>query len=357
VSVVALRSGDKTSKRARWHLLKAPLQDARAEGATRLSITVLVPTFRRPAHLRRCLLSLAAQDRPSDEVIVVVRQGDEETRRVLQQLGSRVLDVRCITVSVPGVVAALTAGLDAVGTDVVAITDDDVVAPSDWLARVESHFRSAPAVGAVGGRDRVHKGDRWLDGERREVGHVHWYGRVVGNHHLGAGPPRAVDILKGANMSLRMAALDGIRPDPHLLGHGAQAHFEVGLCLALARRKWTVLYDPSVKVHHYSAPRFDDDSRDRPTLRALADETHNQLYLLLRWLPVWRRPIVLAYALLIGYRRTPGLAVFAERLVRERSRDAITARFLAAERGRLRALRTALEERGPGPARWRRPGC
>jgi hypothetical protein len=172
---------------------------------------------------------------------------------------------------------------------------------------------------------------------------VRWYGRVIGNHHLGVGPPRAVDVLKGANMSVRSTALGGLRPDARLLGQGAQVHFEVGMCLALARRKWTVLYDPAVAVHHFPGPRFDEDARDGPSLAALANETHNEMYLLVRWLPLWRKPFALAYAMLVGYRRTPGLALLLERLARERT-TAVVPRFWAAERGRLKGIFTALEE-------------
>jgi cellulose synthase/poly-beta-1,6-N-acetylglucosamine synthase-like glycosyltransferase len=311
-----------------------------------LTITVLVPTFRRSKELDRCLQSLAAQERLPDEVVVVVREPDQETQRVLQDRPTGELGLRHVTVSAPGVVAALTVGLNSVRTDLVAITDDDVIAPRDWLTRVERHFRDDATVGAVGGRDWVHAGDGVLDGARREVGKVRWYGRVIGNHHLGVGDPRPVDVLKGANMSFRTRALDETRPDKSLKGQGAQVHFELGLCLALARRKWKILYDPSLAVHHYPASRFDEDARDAPSLRALAYAAHNELYLLLRWLPVWRKPFALAYALLVGSRRGPGVVILVERLARERNPAAVTARARAAQRGRVAAISTLLAQRG-----------
>jgi cellulose synthase/poly-beta-1,6-N-acetylglucosamine synthase-like glycosyltransferase len=313
-----------------------------ARGTTQLAITVLVPSFRRPDALRRCLESLTAQERAPEEVIVVVRQEDEETHRVIREQRTDGFNVRQTSVSVPGLVAALTAGLETVRTDVVAITDDDVVATPDWLARIEQHLRARPEIGAVGGRDWVHKDDGVLDGARREVGRVRWYGRVIGNHHLGEGPPRPVDVLKGANMSFRTRALGDLRPDARLLGQGAQVHSELGLCLAIAHRGWTILYDPALAVHHYPAERFDDDARDRPSTRALTHAAHNELYLLLRWLPLWRKPFALAYALLIGNRRAPGIVVFIERLVRERNIAPVAARFGAAQRGRVAAIFTAL---------------
>jgi glycosyltransferase involved in cell wall biosynthesis len=305
-----------------------------------MKIAVLVATFRRPSDLLRCLEGLAAQVRPADEVMVVVREEDAETRDALDG-GDAPLDVRRVDVSDPGVVAALIAGLDAVRADVVAVTDDDAVPADDWLARIEEHFGADPRVGAVGGRDWIHEGARVLDDGRPEVGRVRWYGRITGDHHLGVGPPRVVEVLKGVNMSFRVSALGDLRPDPLLQGHGAQVHFELGLCLAVSRRGWKVLYDPAVAVRHYPAQRFDEDTRGAPSYRAISHAAHNELYLLMRWLPAWRKPFALSYALLVGGSRgSPGFAILGLRLVRERDTAALVRRFWAAQRGRLSALAT-----------------
>jgi glycosyltransferase involved in cell wall biosynthesis len=307
-----------------------------------MSIAVVVPTFRRPDDLRRCLDALAVQVRAPDEVVVVLRREDEKSRRVIESRPAEPLRVRQVAVSETGVVAALTAGLDAVRSEIVAITDDDSVPAPDWLARLERHYLDDARVGAVGGRDWVHTGGRLLDGSAAQVGLVRWYGRIIGNHHLGVGPARAVDVLKGVNMSFRAGALDGLRPDGRLLGSGAQVHFELGLCLALIHRGWTIVYDPAVAVDHYPAARFDEDARDAPSRRALAHAAHNELYLLLRWLPAWRRPFAVGFAFVFGSRNAPGVAVLAERLLREGNAPAVLERFAAAQRGRLRAIATSL---------------
>ena len=44
-----------------------------------MKITVLIPTYRRPKDLGRCLEALQKQTRPADEVLVVVRNTDAET--------------------------------------------------------------------------------------------------------------------------------------------------------------------------------------------------------------------------------------------------------------------------------------
>ncbi|NTX23610.1 glycosyltransferase family 2 protein, partial [Burkholderia cepacia] len=48
-----------------------------------MKISVLVPTYRRPADLARCLLALQRQQRLPDEVIVVARPEDDATHERL----------------------------------------------------------------------------------------------------------------------------------------------------------------------------------------------------------------------------------------------------------------------------------
>ena len=56
-----------------------------------LSISVMVPTYRRPADLKRCLDALRAQARPADEVLVVARPEDDATHRALESVfGQRI---------------------------------------------------------------------------------------------------------------------------------------------------------------------------------------------------------------------------------------------------------------------------
>jgi GT2 family glycosyltransferase len=249
-----------------------------------------------------------------------------------------------VKVDVPGVVAALRAGLEAASGEIVAITDDDAAPWPDWIERLEAHYR-APSVGGVGGPDRLPDDRGRTFDPRTPVGRVRPYGRVVGNHHLGAGPPRAVDVLKGVNLSMRRHAVPESALDARLRGDGAQVHWELALCLALRGAGWTLVYDPAVGVDHFPARRFGVDQRERRPLRALADEVHNQTYALLRWLPPWQKPLALASGLLVGTRRAPGLLMFLERLPREADRRALGRRLRVALRARCAGLRTALRTR------------
>ncbi|MEL6163750.1 MAG: glycosyltransferase family 2 protein, partial [Cyanobacteria bacterium J06628_3] len=222
-----------------------------------MSIAVIIPTYRRSQDLARCLEALQNLTRPADEVIVVVRDTDTQTWSFLQTFDTKNLPLRTATVTVTGVVAAMNAGLDEASTDIVAFTDDDAAPHPDWLARIESHYLADDCVGGVGGRDWVYHGSDLEDGNSRTVGQVSWFGRVVGNHHIGAGEAREVDVLKGVNMSFRRAAIQDWHFDGRMKGTGAQVHFELAFSLKLKRAGWKLIYDPQVAVNHYPAKRFD----------------------------------------------------------------------------------------------------
>ena len=275
-----------------------------------MTVTVLVPTFRRPVDLARCLRALSAQTRPAAQIVVVRRAGDEETEAMLRDWPAAGMVVETVVVDVPGVVAAMNAGLVAARGEIVALTDDDAAPRPDWLAKIEAHFAADPTVGGVGGRDFLPP--EMLHGapDAAVVGMVQWHGRVVGGHHLGAGPARRVHVLKGVNSAYRAAALQPVGFDTRLRGAGAQVHWELSLGLALRRAGWKLVYDPAVAVDHFPAPRADTDSLHRGRFHAAALENmvYNETVVLSGHLPPVRRAVYWVWAILVGTRDAPGLA-------------------------------------------------
>lgn len=282
-----------------------------------MNITVLIPTYRRSQDLARCLEALRKQNRPADQVLLIVRDTDAETWTLLKSLSLDVLPLHTVTVRIPGQVAALNAGLDAAQGDIIAITDDDAAPHADWLERIESHFISDDRVGGVGGRDWVYHGTELEDGTRQVVGRVQWFGRAVGDHHLGVGEPREVDIFKGANMSFRQSAIANLRFDNRLRGTGAQPHNDMAFSLAVKRAGWKLIYDPKVAIDHYPAQRFDENQRYKFNDIAFVNQVHNETLVLLEHLPSARRRVFLIWAIVLGTRDAPGFLQWLRFLPRE----------------------------------------
>lgn len=305
-----------------------------------MTISVLVPTYRRPDDLERCLAGIAAQIRPADQVVAVAREDDQPTWRVLRAWQDR-LPLQTVSVSEPGVVHALNMGVEAVVGELVAITDDDAVPRPDWLARIELSFAADPKIAGVGGRDWVHNGPEVDAGQRRLVGRVMWFGRVVGNHHLGVGLPRDVDILKGVNGAYRTELLRCLRLDARLRGQGAQVHWEVALGLELQRRGWRLVYDPEIAVDHYPAARADIDQRGQFVSEATFNSAYNLYWALATHMITGpRRSAALLWQRWIGTPLEPGR--IRHLIARLRGRSEVVARARAASAGRQAALRDAV---------------
>lgn len=231
---------------------------------------------------------------------MVVRDTDAETWQFLAQRKADNLPLHTVKVTQPGVVAALNAGLAAVEGDIVSITDDDAAPYPDWLERIAAYFTCDSRLGGLGGRDWIHHGSKLEDESRLVVGQLQWFGRVIGNHHLGVGEPREVDILKGVNMSFRTQAIGQLRFDERMRGTGAQVHFEMAFTLTLKRAGWKIIYDPNVAVDHYPAQRFDEDQRNNFNEIAFINLVHNETLVLLEHLPFIRRIVFLLWAVFVG---------------------------------------------------------
>jgi cellulose synthase/poly-beta-1,6-N-acetylglucosamine synthase-like glycosyltransferase len=283
--------------------------------------------------LLRCLQALGQQSRRADQLVVVVRAGDQDSRLIL---ASHELQSQCMCVVVvkpEGVVAALNAGLEHVNADVVAFTDDDAAPRPEWLECIERHFAADATLGGLGGRDWIYQRGAPENGCEKVVGRISWYGRAVGNHHLGTGMPREVDTLKGVNMSFRTEALRGIRFDSRLRGSGAQVGNELGVSLAVKKRGWKLIYDPQLAVDHFPSVRHDEDKRNTFSSIAIRNAAFNESLLLSEYLALPQSVLFLLWALLVGTRGTPGVVQWLRLLGSER--HTATGRFIATAMGRV----------------------
>jgi GT2 family glycosyltransferase len=112
--------------------------------------SVVVATRERAGQLARALDSLLAQDHPRFEIVVVDNAPvTSETRELVERKYAE--RVRYVREPVPGLAAAHNAGLDAVGGEVVAFTDDDVVADPRWLTELTAPFAADPGLGCSTG--------------------------------------------------------------------------------------------------------------------------------------------------------------------------------------------------------------
>lgn len=125
-----------------------------------ITVSVVVPTYRRPTLLDRCLEALVAQDfAPEDyEIIIVDDAASKETRLQVQgwsrRAAARGLMVRYLaTRGRCGPATARNRGWQVARGEIIAFTDDDCVPAKDWLSAGVAAFTGD--VMAVSGRIRV----------------------------------------------------------------------------------------------------------------------------------------------------------------------------------------------------------
>lgn len=314
-----------------------------------MTATVLIPSYRRPDRLAKCLDGVMAGRRLPEQIVVVLRDIDQESQSCLDDwLAQNRPQDRGVTLTRaiadrPGQIVAMNFGLQAATGDVVCFIDDDCVPWQDWLERIMAYY-DEPTVGGVGGRDVVHEKHEQGDvlfGRVDCVGQIAWSGRIVGNHHLDfLHGSVEVDHLKGANMSFRRALL---KPFDENMSGGSCCLNDTDASLHVRSQGYRLIYDPVIAVDHYPAQRFGDSTREKTAPGLVYSDSHNWVYCMLKYMGPVRRCVFMAYALLVGTGTRYGVAKWLAALPRS-PRDA-TVQFWASTRGKIAGVRTYLKHR------------
>lgn len=278
-----------------------------------MSISVVVPTYRRPDHLRKAVDSLAAGTVRPDEILLVGRERDGETAATISAIQRErrgALGVRDVWVTTAGHMPPVKAGVSAASGELVAVIDDDVTVTGDWLETIVQNFALDDKVGVVGGQVVVP--GRPAPRLKGKPGQVTWYGRHWGNIGSVSGSrPFEVAGVMECNWVWRRELITSLEFD-EVLNFDDAAMYGLDLCLQARRRGYKVLYDPRSVVYHHIAPRTAELSRrDRPN--RIHAYCANYTYVMLKHLPGWRRAAFVMWWFLVGERASWGLgAVLAD---------------------------------------------
>jgi GT2 family glycosyltransferase len=284
---------------------------------TRLSLSVVIPTYQRPVWIKRAVRSMGIQSRLPEEVIAVCRDTDLPTHQAideLQRAGLR-FPLRRELVSQPGFMPPVERGLATAQGDIIAVMDDDAEAEDGWAERLLGHYADS-TIGAVGGRC-INMSDGGPTAVPvpvppvDRVGYVNSLGLFIGNMYCQPtfSQPISADFMAGGNMSFRREVARRIEFDMELNRNVAQG-YEVDIGLQVGQMGWRLIFDPLLAIRHYAAPRETIGLRVSDNV-SVQWYSYNQARVTLRRLPPFRRSISFAYQLAIGQRRAPGLLPMA----------------------------------------------
>jgi glycosyltransferase involved in cell wall biosynthesis len=311
------------------------------------TVSLIIPTLRRPEHLSRCLASLVSQTLKPTEILAGIRADDDSNDEVIRSFQDR-LPVRKVEAKGVGVVGSMNSCLREARGDYIALLDDDIELPPDWIERMVAHIRGDPHVYAAGGRDMLqdHPEMRRTEPVTEDVGRFHWFGRITGNHHRGGGKARKVDILRGSNFMLRGDFLRKAGFETELRGKGAQVNWELALALQARQEGARFVYDPEVQIIHHVGPRFDDDKIHRGgfDVASIVDIAFNETLVILKHGRGLFRATGFAWQLLVGSAVCPGVLHFLRQLVKRQPH--VFTRFRASIYGHRMAARHCLKKDG-----------
>ena len=271
------------------------------------TLSVLIPTWKRPSMLDKCLLHLTKQEVLPNQVVIVTRDDDTQSIDIVNKYKND-LNLTHVLVNRPGVIHAENAGLKEVSCEIVSFLDDDAYVPTHWTNGILSHFEDQKVIG-VGGPDLIIR--QIKDNYRKDVekvGKLTWYGNPIGNHHHRASKVLEVDILKGVNMSFRKSLLMPL--DTNLqsdITEGNGSFWELDLCMQL-RGKGTLIFDPSLEVEH------DSDHAHFIPDKVIYNNSRNYTYVLIKNSTPLKRLFFLLYVTLLGNTNSWGFLKFVQQL-------------------------------------------
>jgi GT2 family glycosyltransferase len=212
-----------------------------------LTVSVIIPTYRREEPLRRCLAGVLAQRHPAFEVLIVDQSPDHEpaTWAVLRALPPHARHVR---LEQPSVTAAVNVGARMAAAPLLLFLDDDIeIDDRDLLARHARHYDEPSIAGVVG---RIVNAERRADLPQPAVaGSLGFLAMNFDHPHA-----RDVPTAAGANMSFRrelVGRLGGF--DEHYTANAFR--WETDFSLRVIRAGYRIRYDPEARVlHHYGTP-------------------------------------------------------------------------------------------------------
>jgi glycosyltransferase involved in cell wall biosynthesis len=138
-----------------------------------MEISVIIPTYRRPQLLKKCLTALLAQkfNKRQYEIIVVTDGPDHETSNLIRKMSrNRITLIRCLTLpNKRGPAAARNFGWLNAKSSVIAFTDDDCIPGELWLSAIWNNINRL-GYDAITGKVIVPHAKRPTDYEQNTAG-------------------------------------------------------------------------------------------------------------------------------------------------------------------------------------------
>jgi glycosyltransferase involved in cell wall biosynthesis len=207
-------------------------------------ISAIICTRNRPDLIGNAVSSVLANEHDSFELLVIDQSSDDSTANVLQPL---MADARLNYVHIErvGLSLAYNHGISLAKSPLLAFTDDDCIAPPEWLATIEHEFTSHSDAEMLYGQTLAAPDLRDAPGVLPSLA-------ISAEEKLGKGYGFRIYGM-GANFALRRALVDRIGGFDEALGGGGplRSSQDFDFQFRVYRAGGICLLSPKVWVHHY----------------------------------------------------------------------------------------------------------
>jgi GT2 family glycosyltransferase len=206
--------------------------------------SVVICTRNRGAKIGTAVASVLGQDHPSYDVTVIDQSTDDETEVVVKELMASDPRLRYVHSAEAGLSKAYNTAIRSTSGEILAFTDDDCVAPPDWLSKIAAAFAAEPDGMLLYGQVSPF-------GERREDAELTPALAITKAERLSRKDGYRVFGM-GANFAARRSLFDGIGPFDEVLGGGAplRSSQDYDLAYRAFRSGYVTLLRPEVEIRH-----------------------------------------------------------------------------------------------------------
>ncbi len=237
-------------------------------------ISLIIPTYNRPADLAVCLESVCRQSLLPDEVIVI-DDGALDSVPLSMQLEKLNITLKYFRKDSPGLTASRNKGVEMAEGKIIFFLDDDVKLLPDYIEKITAVFNTDQSIGGVAGQivnTKPVTGTRlvlyWLEclfmisgrseGRVLKSGFCVNYGETPrSNLHLSR-----VDFLPGGVSAYRREVFDSFSFSTEYRGYGQGEDKDFSLRVG---RSFKMFFTPEAKLYHYESPqmRFDQFNKGK----------------------------------------------------------------------------------------------
>jgi O-antigen biosynthesis protein len=207
-------------------------------------ISVLIPTYERPRHIRTCLMSILQNTYLNYEIILIDQSTSDTTQKIVQSLHNR--RIIYLTSKSRNKSRALNMGLNLAKGDIFAFTDDDCIVSNDWLEKINHTFSTNLQISAIFGKTLPYEPKKHKNAICPAI-----FTKIT---QLIILKPmfHTSDIGFGNNMTIRKSAIHDIglfntHLGPGTLGAAAE---DAEMSLRLLIHNYPILYNPNQIVYH-----------------------------------------------------------------------------------------------------------